>query len=81
MKHILFSSDCPLQILALKPCSQDISKTNTASSYKLGQLIEDNEKITWRKLKKYISYFFELLLFAIFGIENLSSRYLGNYYS
>ena len=39
----IFSSYCPLQILALKTCNQDISKTITASSFKLGQLIEDNE--------------------------------------
>ena len=32
-----------LQLLALKICNQDISKTITASSFKLGQLIEDNE--------------------------------------
>ena len=29
--------------LALKTCNQNISKTITASSFKLGQLIEDNE--------------------------------------
>ena len=34
---------CPLQILAFKTCSQDISKTITASSLKLCQLIENNE--------------------------------------
>ena len=31
------------------------------------------------KIKKY--FFFQLLPFANFGIENLSSRYLENYYS
>ena len=39
----IFSSYCPLQILALKTCNQGISKTITASSFKLGQLIEDND--------------------------------------
>ena len=34
---------CPLHILALKTCNQDIFKTITASSFKLGLLIEDNE--------------------------------------
>ena len=38
-----FLSYCALQILVLKTCNQDISKTITASSFKLGQLIEDNE--------------------------------------
>ena len=32
-----------MQLLALKNCNQDISKTITASSFKLRQLIEDNE--------------------------------------
>ena len=27
--------------------NQDISKTITARSFKIGQLIEDNEQITW----------------------------------
>ena len=38
--------------LALKTCSQDISKTITASSLKLCQLTEDNELITWSKFKE-----------------------------
>ena len=36
-------------------CNQDISKTMTVMSLKLGQLIEDNKKITYWKLQK--SYF------------------------
>ena len=31
------------KFLALKTCNQDISKTITASIFKLGQLIKDNE--------------------------------------
>ena len=31
----------------MKFCNHDISKTDTAISLKLGQLIEDIEKITW----------------------------------
>ena len=31
------------KFLALKTCNQGISKTITASSFKLGQLIEENE--------------------------------------
>ena len=42
----------PMQILALKTCNQDISKTVTASSFKHGQLIKDNEYETWRKCEK-----------------------------
>ena len=34
---------CPLQILALKTFSQDISKTITATSLKLCQVNEDNK--------------------------------------
>ena len=37
-----FWSNCPLQVLAFKTCNQDISKTITASSFKLRHLIEDN---------------------------------------
>ena len=41
---IFFFSYCPLQILAIMIfCNQDISKTVTALSCKLGQIIEDNE--------------------------------------
>ena len=61
-----FFSYCPLQILALETCSQDISKIITASSFKLCELIEDNEYITWSKLKKKLFYFFEILPFAFF---------------
>ena len=42
-KSYFIFSYCPLQILALKTCSRDISKAFTAISFKLGQLIEDNE--------------------------------------
>ena len=57
----------------LKFSNQDISKTITAISFNLGQLIEDN--ITWWKLKKkVINKFFELLPFATLDIENLISQ-------
>ena len=36
----------------MKFCNQDISKTITARIFKLGQLIEDNEWITWSNYKK-----------------------------
>ena len=45
-KVILFFSNClPLQIWTLKIYNHDISKTITARSFKLGQLIEDDEKL------------------------------------
>ena len=44
---IFFSKYLPLQIWTLKICNHDISKTITAMSFKLGQLIEDDEKINW----------------------------------
>ena len=42
---LFFSNYLPLQIWTLKICNHDISKIITASSYKLGQLIEDDEEI------------------------------------
>ena len=38
-----FANYLPLQIWTLKICNHDISKTITARSFKLGQLIEDDE--------------------------------------
>ena len=38
-----FSNYFPLQIWTLKICNHDISKSITARSFKLGQLIEDDE--------------------------------------
>ena len=40
-----FSNYLPSQIWTLKICNHDISKTITAMSFKLGQLIEDDEEI------------------------------------
>ena len=40
---LFFSNYLPLQIWTLKICIYDISKTITARSFKLGQLIEDDE--------------------------------------
>ena len=42
-----FSNYLPLQIWTLKICNHDILKTITARSFKLGQLIEDDEDINW----------------------------------
>ena len=36
----------------MKYCQQDILKTNWARALKLGELIEDDEQITWSTLEK-----------------------------
>ena len=41
--YFFFSNYLPLQIWTLKICNHDILKTITARSFKLGQLIEDDE--------------------------------------
>ena len=41
--YLLFSNYLPLQIWTLKICNHDISKTITARSFKLCQLIEDKK--------------------------------------
>ena len=47
-KFILFFSNyLPLQIWAMKICNHDISKSVTARKFKLGQLIESDERINW----------------------------------
>ena len=43
IQRTLKSPNLPLQIWTLKICNHDISKTITARSSKLGQLIEDDE--------------------------------------
>ena len=53
----------------MKICIHDISKTITARSFKLGQLIEDDELV--KILKKVILFFFELSPFADLDFENL----------
>ena len=42
---LFFSNYLPLQIWTVKICNHDILKTITARSFKLGQLIEDDEYI------------------------------------
>ena len=44
---LFFSNYLPLQIWTKEICIYDISKTITARSFKLGQLIEDDEEINW----------------------------------
>ena len=43
--NFFFSNYLPLQIWTLKICNHDISKTITPRSFKLGQLIENDEEI------------------------------------
>ena len=42
---LIFLYYLPLQIWTLKICNHNISKTITARSFKLGQLIEDDVEI------------------------------------
>ena len=44
--HIVWSY-CPLQIWTLKTCNEDVSKSIISRSFKLGQLIEDDFKVTF----------------------------------
>ena len=67
---LFFSNYLPLQIWTLKICIHDISKTITARSFQLGQLIEDDKQINWLKFKKSF-FFFELSLFEDLDFEVL----------
>ena len=59
-------SYCPLQIWALKTCNQDISEIIIASSFKQGQLVEDDESITrWKKVILFL-----VMSFVNLDIEN-----------
>ena len=65
------SNYLPLQIWTLKICNHDISKSITTRSFKLSQLIEDDEQITWCKIKIKLLFFSELSPFADLDFENL----------
>ena len=56
--YFIFFNYLPLQILTLKICNCDISKSIIARSFKLGQLILDGEWNTWCKFKKKLFYFY-----------------------
>ena len=58
-KDVSCLSYCPLQIWPLKTCNKDISKILTASSLKLGQLIED--RLPGEITKKVILFFMAAL--------------------
>ena len=51
-KLFVFSRYCPLQILALKTCNQENSKTKIARSFKLGELIEKMGRYPGKNSKK-----------------------------
>ena len=60
-----------MQILTLKMCYHDISKTITArSSLNFDQLIEDDRKLIGENLKTSHCMFFELSPFADLDFEN-----------
>ena len=61
-----------MQIWTLKICNHDVSKTITASSFKLGQLIEDDEEIILidENLKKVSLFFSNYLLLQIWTLKN-----------
>ena len=56
----------------MKFCNQDISKTFTVRSLKLGQLIVDNERVDYlvKIQKKSIFYVLRVIAYANFDIEN-----------
>ena len=67
-----FLNYLPLQIWTMKICNHDISKTITARSFKLGQLIEEVDQLVKIK-EKVILIFFELSLFADLDFKKLYS--------
>ena len=59
---------CPFEGLKVQICNHDISKTITARSFKLGQLIS---RSIGENLEKSYFIFFELSPFADLDFENL----------
>ena len=66
--YFFFSSYCPLQILVLQTCNKNISKTVIASSFKHGQLIEDNDYYLI-KIKHKLFYFMSYCPLQIFALQ------------
>ena len=64
---IFFMNYLPLQIWTLKICYHDISKTIIARSFKLGQLIEDDEEIIDKNVNKSL-FFFRIISICRFGL-------------
>ena len=76
LKSYFFSVIALCKFLAIMIfCNQDISKTITAMSFKVGHVIEDDEWKSGENLKKSCWFFFVVFLsycpLQIFGIENL----------
>ena len=70
--YFIFLNYLPLQIWTLKICICDISKTITARSFKLCQLIEDDEEIIIILKKvgenKKKSLYFRIISLCRFGL-------------
>ena len=62
---------CPFKGLKVQICNHDISKTITARSFKLGQLMRMMSRSIDENLKKSYSIFFELSPFADLDFGNL----------
>ena len=70
-KNVLFFSNyLPLQIWTTKICNYDISKSITARSFKLGQMIEDN-KDSLVKIEKKVVFFSNDLPLQIWTLKLL----------
>ena len=59
---------CPFEGLKVQICNHDISKTITARSFKLGQLIEDDSRSIGENLKKSYFIFFRIISRCRFGL-------------
>ena len=69
---VVFPDHTHLLFWPFKSCIEDIAQIFTASSLKLGQLIEDNKQTTWWNLKKKaIAFIRNIAPFSNFDIENL----------
>ena len=68
-KNIFFSNYLPLQIWTLKICNPDIYKTLRARGFKLGQLIEDDEKLIRENFKKSYLFFSNYLPLQIWTLK------------
>ena len=79
---ISLSGVMPLWKIRMKSCQQNISKSIWARGLKLGQLMGDDENITWLNFFLKIHLIFpESWPFENFDIVKLSARYLENYLS
>ena len=63
----------------MKFYQQNVSKSVWARGLKIGQLIEDDEKITWLTIEWILISFSELRPFENFDILKLSASYLKKY--